>query len=337
MNRLLIVGAGASLEECKQSGNYPNDPERYLPSIKNFCGKLFQRDSEILLQVTSSYLDKLGMKYDSKLINLKPGDSFSSDDMEKSPIGIFLKLESQSPEEHNIERLCEYVWVTFGASIQLWEAFIYAGIYLHLFTLFTRQFGLGIGVPMLAGRRVANQLTSSDVVLNLNYDIAFDLALKQSGKNICYAPDLRENAISILKPHGSFNFYVNLVNGNCYFEEPDRIHGSVSIPDPSGGFFSPHGGIVPPRLNKSYIHHPGAEIILDTCRPFLPKIVTFWGVGLTDSDVDLLSIYREAATSAEIIEFINPAMEAHQKAEKLLNREIAFFATLDQWLEKYGL
>lgn len=31
---------------------------------------------------------------------------------------------------------------------------------------------------MLAGTKVASQLDNSDVAINLNYDIAFDLALK---------------------------------------------------------------------------------------------------------------------------------------------------------------
>jgi hypothetical protein len=50
-----------------------------------------------------------------------------------------------------------------------------------------KQFGLGEGVPMNAGRKVAGFLSSGDAVLNLNYDVAFDLALKQASKTIVYA------------------------------------------------------------------------------------------------------------------------------------------------------
>jgi hypothetical protein len=332
MRRLLVVGAGASIEECKRSGQYPNDPNRYLPVIRNFCSKLFQPDSDVLLKVTASYLDKHNIPFDAKLSNLKSGDTFTGEDMKKSPIGVFLQLEVQAPEQHNIERLSEHAWHTFGTDHKFWDRFIHDGIYLYLFALFTEQFGLGVGRPMLAGRQVANRLVAGDAVLNLNYDIAFDLALKQAGKLIRYAPDFDQNSISVLKPHGSFNFYVNLESGTCYFEEPERIVGSVDISDPRGGTFSVRPGIIPPRFNKSYERHPGAENILSTGRPFAPKTVTFWGVGLTDSDIDLLSLYRETASGAKTIEFINPDTKAYQKAVDLLGKSIIHFPTFDQWL-----
>lgn len=337
MNRLLIVGAGASLEECRRSGNYPEDTTRYLPVISNFCNKLFMPDSGILLRTTSAYLNAHGIPYETKLLHLQEGDTFTGDDLARSPIAVFRQLERDNPGEHNIERLCEYIWHTFKTDVKFWDTFIYDGIYLYLFALFTEQFGLGLGKPMHAGTKVASQLTPGDAVINLNYEITFDLALKQANKRICYAPDFDPDSISILKPHGSFNFYINLENGNCYFEEPDRIAGSVGIPDPAGGHFSPHSGIVPPRLHKNYEQHPAASTILDTGRPFRPIVVTFWGVGLTDSDIDLLSVYRESCSGAEQIEFINPSVEAYNKAVNLLHRKITHFQTLDEWFNTHSI
>jgi hypothetical protein len=331
MNRLLVVGAGATIEESKRSGNHPTDPTWAFPVISDFCSKLFDPTSEALLKATASYLDQSGVPYDPKLLSLRVGDSFSADDITQGPVGIFLQLEAEVPTKHNIERLCEHVWHRFGRDSAFWATFIHDGIFLKLFAIFSEQFGLGSGRSMEVGRRVASTLAATDVILNLNYDIAFDLALKQVGKLTCYAPEVRPGAILCLKPHGSFNFYVNLSNGNCFFEEPDRIHGSVGIPDPAGGVFFQQHGIVPRRLNKSYDQHPSAQVILDTQRPFLPKFVTFWGVGLTDSDLDLLAVYREAATQAETVEFINPSSVACENAVRLLGVDVQHCPTLEAW------
>lgn len=335
MERLLVLGAGATIEECIRSGNHSNDSAFLFPTVNNFCKKLFDPTSQVLLKVTASYLDKHSIAYDSLLLTLEAGDTFNGEDMKKSPIGVFLELEEQSPSQHNIERLCEHAWQVFGNDPRFWAGFLNDGIYFKLFVLFTEQFGLGLGKTMVAGQKVAHFLASDDVVLNLNYDIAFDLALKQSGKDFRYSPEIEPGVIRVLKPHGSFNFYVNLENGNCYFEEPDRIPGSVGVPDPDGGTYFCQDGIVPPRLHKSYKQHPWAKIILDTCRPFSPRIVTFWGVGLTDSDIDLLDIYNESTSHADVVEFINPSNDAYENALDLLGRDITHFPTLEAWLSAF--
>lgn len=336
MNQLLVVGAGATIEDCRRSGNHPDDPDWEFPIVANFCSKLFDQTSTVLTKATASYLSGLGISYEINLLNLKVGDSFSSEDIRRGPIGVFLQLEAQAPGEHNIERLTEHIWQTIGADQAFWSAFIHDGIYLSLFARFSEQFGLGTGRPMVAGRRVASSVAPEDVVINLNYDVAFDLALKQAGRAICYAPETRPGTVMVLKPHGSFNLYVNVSNGNCFFEEPDRIVGSVGIPDPDGGVFFPQEGIVPPRLHKSYRQHPSAEIILATGRPFSPKTVTFWGVGLTDSDLDLLAVYREATAGAKRVEFVNPSAAAFRNAEQLLGVRIEQFESLDSWFDKRG-
>lgn len=334
MKRLLVVGAGASVEECRRSGARASERDWWLPVIGNFGHRLFDPTSAVLLKVTAAYLDAHGIPFDSKLLNVQPGDLFTREDIRRGPVGAFLNLEATSPEAHNVERLCEFAWQQIGDDRQRWGGFVHDAIYLKLFVLFTEQFGLGVGRPMLAGQQVARLLTADDVVLNLNYDICFDLALKQVGHSVCYAPEAAPSAVKILKPHGSMNFYVNVENGNCFFEQPDTIAGSVGIPDPAGGVYFVQHGIIPPRLNKTYEQHPCAATILDAARPFVPKEMTFWGVGLTDSDVDLLAIYREAATAATRIDFISPCAAAHQKAIRLLEKDIIHFATLDEWLSK---
>lgn len=332
MSRVVVVGAGASIEECARSGAHPNDPMWSFPTIANFCEKLFDRTSKTLWEVTASYLGEHAVPFNPRLLSLAPGDSFTGADLDAGPTGVFLRLERDDCQHHNIETLCEHGWRRFGSNAELWAQFIHDGIYLSLFAVFSEQFGLGPGRPMRAGVAVADRLGPRDKVVNLNYDIAFDLALVQAGKAVCYAPEGSDESIAVYKPHGSFNLYVNLANGNCFFEQPDRIPGSVGFPDPDGGTFFAQNGIVPPRLNKSYEQHPAAECILKHGRPFAPDVLTFWGVGLTSSDVDLLSLYREAAETAATIEFINPSKTACEQARGLLQREIIHHAELSTWL-----
>ncbi len=331
---MLILGAGATIEECLRSGSYPDDPERRMPTIRDFCAKLFQRDSNVLLQATASYLIERGIAFEPKLLHFGVNDTYTGEDIRQSPIGVFLQLESQFPLEHNIETLCEHVWRKFGSALSFWSDFTYSGIFLKLFVLFTEQFGLGAFRPMKAGSLVAGRLSEGDTVINLNYDIAFDAALEQINANVCYAPHFCERAINVLKPHGSINLYVNLQNGNFFFERPSQLLGSVGIPDNDGGTFFPHDGIVPPRLNKTYQQHPIARMILNTLEDLSPTVLTFWGVGLTPSDFDLLNIYRQVAQTATTIEYINPSAEAYENASTLLGREVRHFRSLDDWLSQ---
>lgn len=332
MSRVLVVGAGASIEECTRSGAHPNDPMWSFPTIKNFCEKLFTPDSQALLEVTASYLDEYSVAFNRRLLSLEPGDSYTGVDIEAGPTGVFLRLERDDCEHHNIETLCEHAWRRFGSNADFWAQFIHDGIYLYLFAVFSTQFGLGRGRPMRAGVKVAVRLGRGDKVVNLNYDVAFDLALMQARKAVSYAPEGIRGSITIYKPHGSFNLYLNRSNSKIRFIQPDRIPGSVGFSDPDGGTFFSQNAIVPPRLNKSYEQHPAARYILNHDRPFSPDVLTFWGVGLTTSDVDLLSLYREAAKTASIIEFINPSNEACDQARSQLQREVIHHVDLDSWL-----
>jgi hypothetical protein len=59
--------------------------------------------------------------------------------------------------------------------------------------------------------------------------------------------------------------------------------------------------------------------------------VTFWGVGFTDSDIDLLALYREATGGAERVEFINPSTAAYENAARLLSVSARHFIALESW------
>jgi hypothetical protein len=340
--RLLVVGAGASIEECKRSGANPGDP---LPTIANFGRKVFN-ESHDLQRITASYLETHGIVYDSQILEAYASTvavgsiPISEDAFRNSPLRVFLRLEEASPSEHNVERLFQHVWQTFGDSGDLWEVLAWDGVYLYLFNAFITQFGLGPAKSirqLQAGIAIAKGLYAADSVINLNYDLAFDLALQQARKYFCYAPEVRRDAINVYKPHGSFNLYCHRMSGDCFFADPSQPRGSVAIRDARGGVWSPAAAIVPPRLEKRYAQHPSAEMILAGLHDFRPEVVTFWGVGLTDSDADLLEIYQRATKMARVVEFINPNRIAWERAKQLLGRQVQHHSNLDAWLAEHGL
>jgi hypothetical protein len=70
-------------------------------------------------------------------------------------------------------------------------------------------------------------------------------------------------------------------------------------------------------LNKSYDQHPIAKIILGAARDRRPEHVAMWGVGLTDSDADLLELYAAWVKRAGSLDVINPQIEVAEKAEQI--------------------
>jgi len=332
--RLLVLGAGATVEECRRSGA---DPDAPLPTIPNFGQRLFN-ESQSLQRVTAAYLDHHGISYDAAILKSYEGQapsSISQSQFENGPLRVYQRLEAHNPSQHNVERLFEYVWQEHGADGDLWEALTWDGVFLYLFNEFITQFGCGPATAirrMNAGIAVADRLFVGDRVLSLNYDIAFDLALQQAHKYFTYAPEERRDAIIVYKPHGSFNLFCNRKTGDCFFGNPSEPRGSVAIRDKRGGIWSPASAIVPPRLGKNYAQHPAAGMILDGLADFVPNVVTFWGVGLTDSDVDLLEIFRETSKKSSRVEFINPDVKAFERAGKLLGTSILHFPSLDDWL-----
>jgi hypothetical protein len=89
---------------------------------------------------------------------------------------------------------------------------------------------------------------------------------------------------------------------------------------------------VPPRFNKKYAQHPIARIIIDGIVSFRPDIVTFWGVGLTDSDADLLDVYRKWIASTSVIEVINPDAAVTDRAMRIFKMDVRHYSTLEEWL-----
>ena len=131
----------------------------------------------------------------------------------------------------------------------------------------------------------------------------------------------------VAKPHGSINLLAN--NQSFWFAQPDSIGALPSSEDDFRNFVA----IVPPRFNKSYEQHPIARIILQSIVQTQPRQLTFWGVGLTDSDVDLVELYDRWGESAEAVEVINPDATVANRVSRILDRKVNAYASIDAWLE----
>ena len=256
-DRLLIIGTGASIEECVRIGA---DALDHFPTISNFGNKLFD-ESPILQQVTAAYLESNSIEFNPKMLEIyataKGGEKIDPEVYNSSPLRVFLRLEKENPARHNVERLFEYTWNVFPKNnYAFWGSLMHSAVYLQLSLLFIKHFGLS-GVPgkpfkdMKAGEIICKVLTNCDRVINLNYDIVFDIAIKQSGKPFCYAPKIETNSIAIYKPHGSFNLYCNYFKKQFQFVDPYDYGGTLTYPDSKGGKWDPTPSIIPPRLNKS--------------------------------------------------------------------------------------
>jgi hypothetical protein len=160
--------------------------------------------------------------------------------------------------------------------------------------------------------------------MNLNYDTVFEIGLRQIGHPFSYAPNRpSDRDLIVCKPHGSLNL-VSDGHGGA-FGEPDLVY-----------FLPPAGlqrfaGLVPPRLDKRYDQHPIAKAILAGAVDRRPTTLTFWGIGLTESDGDLLSLYRGWASAAHSVEVINPDPEVAANARTLFSCPVRAYANLDTW------
>ncbi len=308
--RVLIVGAGASIEEAIRA-DVPE--ELWPPTTANFAKKMWDSPPGNLFYCywLADYLGDNG---------IDPGGN---------PTSLFIELAAQSTNL-NIERLFEYCWINKDAQPQgSWEQFIEHGVLNPLTFLLLQAFYVnGVGIKQLqAGKMVASFLNDGDLVLNLNYDTLFEIAARQIGRQITYVPNLYPgHGLLIAKPHGSLNLLANA--SHFHFAEPECIGALHS----SANDYRNYHAIIPPRFNKKYVEHDIAKSIFDSIQNIRPEAVTFWGVGLTESDADLLDTYRSWAASGAKVEVINPDASVRDRAQLLLAKEAFYFPTLEEWL-----
>ena len=105
---------------------------------------------------------------------------------------------------------------------------------------------------------VIKTLHVGDLVISLNYDIIFDIAIERSGKKFGYLPmDGHEQTVLLAKPHGSIHMLVNEREGSFAFAQPTSWGGGTHA-----GEANLSASILPPRLNKSYRDVPIARLML---------------------------------------------------------------------------
>jgi hypothetical protein len=328
----LIVGAGATFAEARALGN---PVEACPPLIRDFARKTWANYSpHPYLEV---YLRQLGYE--------KLGDD---------PRLLFFELEEKGIT--HIERFMEFVWENRNSNFKVsehppagyisglhirgggssviekpatfWDDLLYNGIGNPLtFHMIQCFFENGVGWRSLnLTKSVASRFEPGDLVLNLNYDTTFELALEQLARPFAYAPGpANGNELLVCKPHGSLNMVTN--DTGFTFGEP----GWLGLPEPNG--YRSYSGFMPPRLNKRYTQHPIAKMLLDSVRNRKPRQVAMWGVGLTDSDADLIALYSSWARRAGSVDIINPSEEVAQKAKALFRCEVRHYADVAQWLE----
>jgi len=122
------------------------------------------------------------------------------------------------------------------------------------------------------------------------------------------------------------NLLVNSTRQSFYFARP-LFAGSVQPADGATNY----AGFVPPRFDKKYSQHPVAQKIIEATKVIEPQHVIFWGVGLTDSDTDLLDLYRRWCRRADRIDFINPSDDDTQRATKLLDVSVCHYRNVEDW------
>jgi len=257
------------------------------------------------------------------------------DPSSSGPITQFLELERS--KKTNVEEFFEYcrnVRDRFTDHPSAWHDMLHFGFLLPITTaMITQFFENGVGWRRLeASSLVSSALQPGDLIVNLNYDTIFEMAVEAQGNAISYLPNVDADHIIVAKPHGSVNLLVNEKKQKFYFGRP-QVHGTAvpTIDD------SLAASILPPRIHKHYAQHPIARTILDATRAFAPKELIFWGVGFTQSDLDLNTLYFRLALSSDIISVINPDRHAAIEASEITRRATLHFPSLDSWLKSRGL
>lgn len=318
--RLLVVGAGASYAEAQHAGL----PEELRPPLmKDFAARMWREYNPHFL--LSAFLRQLGHD---------PGDDARCQ---------FVALEKIGAPEVNVERFFEYAYNHHDLVVPGHERFdpaseyenlLYHGILNPLvFLLVNGLFKYGVETtPLSLAQTVAGHLHPGDTVLNLNYETIFEIGAEQAGHELEFLPNKPTKAsLAVCKPHGSMNLLINSKRRSFYFARP-LFAGSVQPSDGSRNYI----GIVPPRLNKQYAQHPVAHMIIEATKDIQPTHVIFWGVGLTDSDKDLLDLYRRWCHVAGQIDFINPSVTDVERAKNLLGTDARQYNDVADWHSLFG-
>lgn len=333
----LVIGAGATVAEASALGN---TRENCPPLMSDFARKTWSNYTPHPL--LERYLRELGFN-----------------DLGDDPRDLFYDLEKAGTA--NVERFMEYCWQNrhikfpdlgdqvprgfisgLGISVagaieapispgeEFWENLLYHGIGSPIQFLTIQCFyENGVGWRDLSlSKAIAGSLAPGDLVLNLNYDTVFELALEQMGQSFSYAPNSpRHGEIIVSKPHGSLNMVSN--SRSFTFGQPSWL----GMPQPSG--YRSYSGLIPPRLNKQYDQHPISKMIIESVHDRAPREMIFWGIGLTESDVDLVELYKHWSKNTPSVAVINPDSGVAKKVAAILGLPVQHFPDLSAWQMGY--
>ncbi len=333
----LVIGAGATLAEAIALGN---STDVCPPLIRDFARKTWSNYTPH--PVLEAYLRELGHT-----------------DLGHDPRERFFELEESGAVD--IERFMEFAWAnrdrqwqidttrpppgyisglriaaagSLSVSVQpngsdsFWENFLYHGVGSPLsFLMIQCFFDNGKGWRNLKlSRSVSDHLAPGDLILNLNYDTVFELALTQSKREFAYSPNTpSESQLLVCKPHGSLNMVVN--STSFKFGQPEWL----GMPELAG--FRSYSGLIPPRFNKTYKQHPMAQMILSPASSRRPDLIVMWGVGLASSDADLLDLYSKWATHSDELHIVNPSDDVARRARGLFSCAIRHFRSVPEWVD----
>lgn len=329
----LVIGAGATLAEAKALGN---SEEKLPPLMGDFARKTWENYTPH--PILERFLNDQGFT-----------------DLGDDPREKFYELERE--KRTNIEIFMEYLWNNkhinshdenkvlppgyvsgfrlsiggdsnglIGCGEEFWQNFLGHGIgspFQYMMIMCFHENGVGWKDFSLS-KIIARSLSPGDLVLNLNYDTVFELALKQLGRSFSYAPNIAQtDEVVICKPHGSLNMVTN--DKGFAFGQPDWL----GMPQPPG--YLSYSGLMPPRLNKKYTQNPISARMIQSVENRMPDDLIFWGVGVTNSDVDLICLYKNWSRKNPSVTVINPDICVARKIENTLNLPVQHFEDLVAW------
>lgn len=214
-------------------------------------------------------------------------------------------------------------------SQDFWNNMLHHGFGLPFFKIMSDSFfenGTGIKELPLS-RQVVNTLNPGDLVLNLNYDTVFELSLQQFKKNFVYCPDVDHTKIMVCKPHGSLNM---VVSSNAFdFGQPEWW-GSPSSSDLK---WHSYIGLIPPRLDKEYEQNIASKMMIDSVKNFRPEEILLWGIGLTESDIDLINLFQGWSAHKPFVGVANPDKNIAKKVETMLSCNTVHYIKIEDWLD----
>lgn len=106
--------------------------------------------------------------------------------------------------------------------------------------------------------------------------------------------------------------------------------GSSTPADPEWRSYT---GLIPPRFDKSYEQNPASKMMIESVQQLQPNEIVFWGIGFTESDIDLNELFKKWCKNKPIISVANPIIEVAKKIESNLSCMVNHYSTIEKWLE----